>query len=207
MTCSKCGKDAPLAPRRSHCKECESAYQREYRAKNIDRIKANDRIYWQAKKQDPEFMEGNRKRGREFWQKLRREVMDAYGGAICACCGETECKFLSIDHVFNDGADHRRSITQNEGNGKGASTATWTWLKRNGYPAGFQVLCMNCNFGKATNGGTCPHTSRANENGVNSGKLQTGQSRAKPSESWEGVTTRADYARRLKRAEAHRAFN
>lgn len=30
------------------------------------------------------------------------------------------------------------------------------WLEANGYPAGFQVLCANCNMAKQSGG--CPHT-------------------------------------------------
>jgi hypothetical protein len=55
-----------------------------------------------------------------------------------------------MDHVENDGAAHRRQI----GDG---SDALILWLKKNGFPAGFQVLCANCNHGKRVNGGVCPH--------------------------------------------------
>jgi hypothetical protein len=33
-------------------------------------------------------------------------------------------------------------------------------LRRNNYPEGFQILCMNCQFGKRMNNGVCPHTSK-----------------------------------------------
>lgn len=42
-------------------------------------------------------------------RRLRAEVIAAYGGR-CACCGEATPEFLSIDHVNNDGAQHRREI-------------------------------------------------------------------------------------------------
>lgn len=83
------------------------------------------------------------------------EVMRAYCGGLdpfCACCGERGFEFLTIDHTHNDGAQHRREI------GKGRSSASVLgWLKRNGYPTGFQVLCWNCNCAKAHHGGVCPH--------------------------------------------------
>ena len=44
------------------------------------------------------------------YSELKNEVFQAYGGYQCACCGETEPMFLTIDHVGNDGADHRRVI-------------------------------------------------------------------------------------------------
>lgn len=71
--------------------------------------------------------------------------------------------FLSLDHVNNDGANHRRSLGYINGNGKGASSKIWKWLRDNSYPSGFQVLCMNCNHGKARNGGICPHEAQRSE--------------------------------------------
>ena len=46
---------------------------------------------------------------KHFHDKKRpflRRVLDHYGRA-CSCCGETEPAFLTIDHVNNDGAEHR----------------------------------------------------------------------------------------------------
>jgi hypothetical protein len=84
---------------------------------------------------------------------IRDEVFGAYGGARCACCGEDEVTFLTIDHVRNDGKAHRRLI------GSGGN-AIHRWLKKNNFPRGFQVLCQNCNFGKYVHG-VCPHKKRA----------------------------------------------
>lgn len=81
---------------------------------------------------------------------LRDEVLNVYG-AKCACCGEGQRVFLAIDHMNNDGAEHRRSI-----GGKGGDHF-YKWLKANNWPAGFQTLCQNCNWGKYVNGGICPH--------------------------------------------------
>ena len=84
--------------------------------------------------------------------KCRDDVFAAYGGYKCSCCGENEPMFLSIDHVNNDGAEERRS-----GKYHGSGTAFYQWLRKNGYPSGYQVLCMNCQVGKHKNGGVCPH--------------------------------------------------
>jgi hypothetical protein len=128
-----------------------------WRKKNPEKWAALQKRARAKRMADPVKAAKERKRGVEYWRKLRVEVMAAYGGPRCACCGESEEKFLSIDHVNNDGAEHRRNIGYGEGNGKGASGRTLVWLKRNGFPEGFQVLCMNCNFGKQRNGGVCPH--------------------------------------------------
>lgn len=88
-------------------------------------------------------------------QKIRMEVYLAYGGAFCACCGEKEISFLTLDHIHNDGAEWRRSIFRtNKGRG---GISTYEWCKRNGYPPIFQVLCWNCQQGKRFSGGICPH--------------------------------------------------
>ncbi len=49
--------------------------------------------------------------------------------------------------IENNGAEHRKEI----------GTSLYKWLKKNGFPPGFQVLCANCNWGKRQCGGTCPH--------------------------------------------------
>jgi hypothetical protein len=82
---------------------------------------------------------------------LRAEVLREYGHA-CACCGESAQEFLALDHIFNDGGEHRREI-------KRAGSRTYAWLKRNGFPKDrFQLLCHNCNMAKAFYG-QCPHQS------------------------------------------------
>lgn len=58
---------------------------------------------------------------------------------------------LTIDHMNNDGAAHRREI---------GNRRIYEWLERNGYPSGFQVLCFNCNMARHLNGGECPHAVR-----------------------------------------------
>lgn len=88
-------------------------------------------------------------------QRTKAEVFAAYGGFVCNCCGETEPMFLSIDHVHNDGAAMRKAKLYS-GNG----TGFYLWLRKNKFPSGFQVLCMNCQIGKHKNGGVCPHQSK-----------------------------------------------
>jgi hypothetical protein len=86
--------------------------------------------------------------------RCREQVFAAYGGYKCSCCGETEPMFLSIDHIANNGGQERRS-----GVYAGSGTAFYAWLRKNGFPEGYQVLCMNCQIGKHKNGGVCPHQS------------------------------------------------
>jgi hypothetical protein len=84
-----------------------------------------------------------------YWRNFRRLVYDHYGHK-CNCCGETEEMFLTVDHINNTGADHRRAI------GKG--NQIHKYIVEHDYPNDFQILCMNCNLGKSRNGGRCPHS-------------------------------------------------
>lgn len=93
------------------------------------------------------------KRTRGDYAAAKAAVFSHYGRE-CACCGETEPLFLTMDHVNNDGARHRKTPGQSSHNN------IYGWLVRNGFPGGFQVLCMNCNQGKHRNGGICPHAQK-----------------------------------------------
>ena len=84
--------------------------------------------------------------------RCREQVFASYGGYKCNCCNQTERMFLSIDHINNDGATERRSGKYN-----GGGSAFYSWLRKMGFPEGYQVLCMNCQVGKHKNGGVCPH--------------------------------------------------
>lgn len=92
----------------------------------------------------------SRKAAKKYKLKLKLEAFEAYGGARCVCCGETMMEFLSIDHINGNVASHKRGERIRSGYG------LLSWLNKNGYPQGFQILCMNCNFGKR-NESLCPH--------------------------------------------------
>jgi len=92
----------------------------------------------------------------EFRRALRIEAFNAYGGAKCACCGETEFTFLQLDHMNDDGAEHRKRLMPSRKHGL-SSTVVFADLKRHGWPSGYQVLCANCNIDRELNNGTCPH--------------------------------------------------
>ena len=77
------------------------------------------------------------------------------GTMCCKCCGEKELIFLTIDHINGGGNKQRISLS---GNKRYAGHGFYEWLIKNKYPEGFQILCMNCNFGKHRNGGICPHS-------------------------------------------------
>lgn len=87
-------------------------------------------------------------------QKLRSLTLQMYGN-MCVCCGESEPQFLAIDHIYNDGAAHRKDIKIN-----GGGHEFYLWLKKNGFPKDrFQLLCHNCNLAKGLYG-QCPHKTK-----------------------------------------------
>lgn len=85
---------------------------------------------------------------------LRAKVIEAYGSK-CACCGESEPAFLTIEHTRRDGAAHRRSLA------KSNSAGIYWDLKRRGWPTdGYELLCFNCNHA-SWKLGICPHRKAA----------------------------------------------
>lgn len=174
VVCRGCGKqfDASVKGRKWRCPDCLAAYQREYQQQRRDKVSEYMRAYrkrqgdaYRAKMRqrraaaieadETSVRQAEAARARRINAALRAQVFAAYGGHICACCGETDAMFLTIDHVANDGAEMRRNGTHGRG-----GTAFYQWLRKSGFPPGFQVLCMNCNIGKHRNGGVCPHQSR-----------------------------------------------
>ena len=76
----------------------------------------------------------------------KKEVFDHYSKGSCVCCGVENLIFLSLDHVNNNGAEHRREINNSTG------YSFYKWVRHRNFPDGYQVLCFNCNWGKYING-------------------------------------------------------
>lgn len=179
-----------MSGNRSYCKPCYNARVYAARRKKIAAMPPKDRAKLRelGRKRMAEWRAGNREHSRKYavtWRKkliaemapdelaafrkaerdktkrlnaaLKNEVFEAYGGWKCNCCGETERSFLSIDHMQNNGSKLRREGVH------GHSTQFYRWLKKSGFPSDFQVLCMNCQFGKRMNRGVCPHQVRCND--------------------------------------------
>ena len=105
-------------------------------------------------KAHPEYKRANL---RKFYASVRRGVLEHYSGGVphCACCGETEYVFLALDHINGGGRAHREELGGNTRN-------IMAYLKRDGYPEGYSVLCNNCNWGKHQCG-ECPHETKRRE--------------------------------------------
>ncbi|KKL46197.1 hypothetical protein LCGC14_2347970 [marine sediment metagenome] len=83
---------------------------------------------------------------KKLWAKLRNQAIDAYGSK-CACCGLTDSRFLTFDHVAGGGRDHRKRT---------GGFGFLLWMEKNNYPSEIQLLCYNCNGAKRVFG-NCPH--------------------------------------------------
>lgn len=90
--------------------------------------------------------QAHKTRVREANLRIKAEVMACYGG-VCACCGESSLDCLEIDHVEGNGKAHRAELRA-QGMSLAAGPQFYYWLRRNGYPGGFQVLCEVCNRAK-----------------------------------------------------------
>jgi hypothetical protein len=154
--------------------EREAAYMRERR--KLPEIQERESLYRRTETARRHMNQADRKyastpEGKEkIKAKMRKRVwivkvasLKAYGGdpPRCACCGESNIKFLTLDHINNDGTKQRKMfLNGNTGNFN-------YWLRKQGYPKnlGIRVLCANCNMGRQWNGGICPHKENPIANG------------------------------------------
>ena len=148
-TCKKCGEMKPVEQfqkdRRSQtghrqpCQACKNKARAEWSKRNPE--KERRRVKRERQKK--------RRRERARYPALRQNLLAAYGGR-CACCGETTPEFLTVDHINNDGREHRRACAM-------ARSKFYYWLEKKKFPKdNFQLLCMNCNTAKFRYG-ECPH--------------------------------------------------
>ena len=84
-------------------------------------------------------------RTQHYWEyraQLKSEVLTHYGNGKLACieCGESRLPCLSIDHINGHGVQHRLTLRISGGR------QFYVWLKKNGFPEGYQTLCMNCQY-------------------------------------------------------------
>jgi len=117
----------------------QAEYQREYRQKHRVHIRELHRK-WMAAHKDI-----NQANGAQWRGKLKLETLSHYGNGKMACtvCNETHPSCLTIDHINGGGNQHRRELNGIDG------IAFYSWLRKGGFPEGYQTLCMNCQFKKA----------------------------------------------------------
>ena len=82
--------------------------------------------------------------------KLKVKIFSHYGSK-CKCCGQSEIDVLTINHINNNGAEHRKEIKLS------CVDKFYYWIIKNNFPDDLQVLCWNCNLGRQFHDGICPH--------------------------------------------------
>src|SRR3990167_7313502 len=168
-TCTKCGKTLPIQEFvrinrerswfRKVCRKCTNQRIRDWWRRNPEWAQARSKRNYEARREvllSPAMRGKINERVRERVIWLREQVYKGYG-ARCQCpkCPEINVKFLTVDHVQNDGhLERTRGVGKRRG---GQGHDLYRRLIREGFPKTFQLLCFNCNLGKARNGGVCPH--------------------------------------------------
>lgn len=152
IKCSVCSENKPsseyykavsnLNGLRSWCKPCNYKKTADWRLRNTEKVKLYERMYRATHR--AMHVASSRK----WHQKLKRLIVDAYGGK-CTCCGEYRLPFLSIEHINGDGNVHRKRIAA-------AGSTLYLWIKNNNFPSDLTIHCMNCNVAKRF-GAICPH--------------------------------------------------
>lgn len=117
-------------------KEQQQEKARERHRKNAVHIREYGIIYRQTHKE--ELYEKNRAKKRN----LKIKALTHYGKNKLACvrCGFVDIRALSIDHINGEGYKHRKIGKAKLG------SSFYRQLKDQGYPEGYQTLCMNCQW-------------------------------------------------------------
>lgn len=156
--CSQCG-TKPCRSGNTRCQECHTTMRAGITRLNDRRNAAGfcsrcgDHVMEPGYKQCRTCID----RGRANHAALKSKVLDAYGGPVCNGCSETEVAVLQIDHISGDGNVHAAKIGK-DGDIKSGRARMYKWLRDNGFPPGFRVLCSNCNI-RAARGIPFPNNS------------------------------------------------
>jgi hypothetical protein len=137
-------------------------------------VQVSSRRYYRKHKSDPAFQERKRTNSkssrnspenhpkflmnaRKYYRTaLRDKLLEIYGSK-CACCGEANKAFLTLDHIRNDGKEDRAKEKH--------SAQVYRKAIKKPDRTVYQILCYNCNLGKGRNGGVCPHVTANKELG------------------------------------------
>jgi hypothetical protein len=151
------------------CIKCDHERKEKYARNNIDKVKKFKDDWYRRnrkkilseqkklRKEQPELVAKKRaahyisrkdhikSRVRKYKNAVKLKVLTHYsnGKPCCKYCGKDNIGYLVLDHINEDGAQHRKSVGINKGNW------VYLWIVRYNYPKIFQVLCHNCNIIKS----------------------------------------------------------
>ena len=154
--CVSCG-SRPSRPGLKWCTNCaESDKARKSRYVKSGKCQCGRERYPSSSRLCKSCNDSHKRKAIRGQEVVKAQIYAMYGD-VCACCGESEKMFLTVDHINNDGARQKRSL--NLGRSNFSSYKFQSWLINKKRP-GIQILCFNCNCGKHRNKGICPHEDR-----------------------------------------------
>ena len=120
-----------------------------------------------ARQSQPEY----RKKLSKIRKDIRLKVLQHYSKHLsnsdipcCNCCGENfHIDFLAVDHIAGKKQmDSEPELVKLGYSSKLEGGHLQSWIKKNNFPKGFQILCHNCNFAKGIPGNKnkCPHETK-----------------------------------------------
>jgi len=138
--------------------EYNKKYYQEHRDDLLPAIRSRASLWCKENKERRNQRDRERRRNgetpnvnatRKYRLKRKQECISAYGGK-CTCCGEPHLEMLTIDHKYNNGAEHRKTFTQ-------GGSAFYNLLRKLRFPPEYQCLCFNCNYSRYLGDGRCIH--------------------------------------------------
>lgn len=151
--CTRC--DSPAAMGHTDCASCMAAQKAKIDGYRQERAKRGLCIQC-GKVARPDVLRCQKctdrlhARGKDFQRAKKASAMKQYGkNGEAVCCWDgcliDDLDMLTLDHIANNGAAHRREYTKS---GRGGGTVLYRMLERQGYPPGYQTLCCNHNLKK-----------------------------------------------------------
>jgi hypothetical protein len=142
--CGRCGKNPPLEGF-VNCLSCKQ-FIKNYWHKDWKTEEGKKKRMERARKWRKENPEKQKALTKKYTQQIKKEIFEHYG-KFCVCCGENDIAFLTLDHINNDGKQHREELGAGD---------FYKKIRRAGFPEGLQTMCWNCNQAKRIYG-ICPH--------------------------------------------------
>ncbi|RLC98766.1 MAG: hypothetical protein DRI46_10745 [Chloroflexi bacterium] len=136
------------------CIPCEAEWHKTYRGTHPDKIVRAEKDKQRARdyrRNNPEKLKGIHRKSRAKCRERDKNAIYKHYGDKCSCCGETDRGFFTIDHVDSDGHIERKQGLYTSG------SQFYRYIIQQDFPESYQILCYNCNLGRARNKGVCPH--------------------------------------------------
>lgn len=140
--CLQCKEELHEQTKEKTCKRCELT-KPSNDFSNSSRYNDGFEIYCKPCRVELQCQVQQRHPRRDYhkkWHASQKETAIAYysnGEMKCSKCKLDDIRALTIDHINGGGQKHREEIK---------CTSIYRWLINHNYPAGFQVLCMSCQF-------------------------------------------------------------